>query len=196
MANIHNEENSFYAKDLMAWRGWLAKNHHQKDFVWLILFKKNSETPSVSLQDAIEEALCYGWIDSKPNKRDAQSYYLFFAQRKPKSVWSRINKEKVKRLLAEGRIQKAGLQKIEQAKEDGSWDVLNEIEELIMPEDLMLALKKNKTAYNFFDAFPPGVKKGIYQWIISAKKAETRASRIETTVRLASENIRANQWKK
>lgn len=196
MANPDHDSNSFYAKDLTSWHKWLEENHSQKEFVWLIFFKKNSKTPCISLQDAIDEALCYGWIDSKPNKRDAESYYLFFAQRKPKSVWSKINKEKVKRLLIEVRIQKAGLQKIEQAKKDGSWDVLNEIEELIMPEDLMLALKKKKAANKFFEAFPSGVKKGIYQWIISAKKAETREARIEETVRLAAENIRANQWKK
>ncbi|MCE2733393.1 MAG: YdeI/OmpD-associated family protein [Flammeovirgaceae bacterium] len=195
MANPIQESNSFYAKDLAAWHKWLAENHNLKEFVWLILFKKNSKTPCITLQDAIDEALCFGWIDSKPNKRDAESYYLFFAQRKPKSVWSKINKEKVKRLLAEGRIQKAGLRKIEQAKKDGSWDILNEIEELIMPEDLKTALDKNRKANEYFEAFPPGIKKGIYQWIISAKKTETREKRIETTVQFAAENKRANQWK-
>ncbi|MFO0506328.1 MAG: YdeI/OmpD-associated family protein, partial [Chryseotalea sp.] len=154
MANPIQESNSFYAKDLAAWHKWLAENHNLKEFVWLILFKKNLKTPCITLQDAIDEALCFGWIDSKPNKRDAESYYLFFAQRKPKSVWSKINKEKVKRLLAEGRIQKAGLRKIEQAKKDGSWDILNEIEELIMPEDLKTALDKNRKANEYFEAFP------------------------------------------
>jgi uncharacterized protein YdeI (YjbR/CyaY-like superfamily) len=196
MAMLPTKETSYYAKSAKAWQSWLQKNHDKKDFIWLILYKKNSGLPSLTVAEAIDEALCFGWIESKPNKRDEKSYFLFFAQRKPKSVWSKINKVNVKRLLAQGRMQNAGLAKIEQAKNDGSWDILNEIEELIMPADLKTALNEDKKAKDFFEAFPPGIKKGIYQWIISAKKPETRKLRIETTVNLAGENKRANQWKK
>jgi uncharacterized protein YdeI (YjbR/CyaY-like superfamily) len=98
-----NLSNSFYAKDRKAWRKWLEKYGEKQSSVWLLIYHKKSTTPSVYYDEAVEEALCFGWIDSKPNKRDEESFYLFFAQRKPKSNWSKINKERVERLIAEAR---------------------------------------------------------------------------------------------
>jgi uncharacterized protein YdeI (YjbR/CyaY-like superfamily) len=186
----------FYANSRAAWRQWLQKNHQALTSIWLVIYKKDSGVPSLTYDEAVEEALCFGWVDSKPNKRDEKSYQLFFAVRKPKSVWSKINKTRIKKLQTAGLMMPAGLAKIEAAKKDGSWTVLDAIEELIMPDDLQRALKSNPTASDFFNAFPPGVKKGIYQWIISAKREETRSKRIAETVTLAQKNIRANQWRK
>lgn len=186
----------FYAKDRKAWRKWLEKNHKLAKNVWLIIYKKESETPSVYYDESVEEALCFGWIDSKPNKRDAESYRLFFAERKPKSVWSKLNKTRIKKMIEQGLMHASGLTKIDAAKKDGSWTTLDEIEEYIMPADLSKALQKSKKASVHFNAFPPGVKKAIYQWIISAKTEETKSKRIKETVEKAKENIRANQWQR
>jgi uncharacterized protein YdeI (YjbR/CyaY-like superfamily) len=193
---VEKNQPSFYAKDTSTWRKWLQRNHAKEKSVWLIIYHKASATPSVVLADAVEEALCFGWIDSKPNKRDHESYYLFFAPRKQGSVWSKINKQRIEKLMQEGRMDASGLAKIEQAKRDGSWTKLDAIEELVMPAALDKAFKSNKTARKNFDQFPPGVRKGIYQWIESAKTEATLQKRVTETVTLAAQNIRANQWRK
>lgn len=174
----------------------MATHHAKKKNIWLVIYKKDSGVPSLTYDEAVEEALCFGWIDSKPNKRDDRSFRLFFAERKPKSVWSKLNKTRIRKLVREGLMQPAGRAKIEAARKDGSWTVLDAIEELVMPDDLQAALARNRQASRFFEAFPPGVKKGIYQWIISAKREETRSRRVAETVTLAAQNIRANQWRK
>lgn len=189
------ERKEFYAKDRAAWRAWLQKNHKKETSLWLILYKKDSGVPSVTYPESVEEALCFGWIDSKPNKRDDKSYFLFFASRKPKSVWSKINKERIARLIKEGKMTSAGLEKIEIAKANGSWTSIDASEAYEMPKELAKAFAKSKTARKNFDAFPPGVKKTIYQWIESAKTVDTKTKRVVETVTLAAKNIRANQWR-
>ncbi len=184
----------FYAKDRKVWRKWLEKNYAVAGTVWLLMYKKESETPSVYYDEAVEEALCFGWIDSKPRKNNADSYFLYFSVRKPKSVWSKLNKTRIEKLLKQGLMREPGLAKIEAAKKDGSWATLDAIEEYTMPEALAKAFKKNKKASDIFNAFPPGIKKGIYQWIISAKTEATLAKRVNETVEKATQNIRANQW--
>lgn len=184
----------FYAKDRNAWRKWLEKNHAKAERVRLILYKKGASKTSVSYAEAVEEALCFGWIDSKPNKRDEDSYLLLFTERKPKSVWSKINKGRIKELILSGKMMDAGLAKIDQAKRDGSWKALDEIEELIMPTSLQKAFKQNKVAATNFSNFPSSVKKGIYQWIVSAKTEQTLHKRVAETVEKAANNVRANQW--
>jgi uncharacterized protein YdeI (YjbR/CyaY-like superfamily) len=185
----------YYAKSQADWRKWLQKNHAKQNHVWLILYKKDSGIPSLTYDEVVEECLCYGWIDSKPNKRDEQSYFLFIAPRKPKSVWSALNKKRIEKLIAQNKITPAGFAIIEQAKKDGSWIVLDKIEAMEMPPQLKKAFAKNKTALKNFYAFPPSVKKQTYQWIISAKTEATITKRITETVNLAEKNIRANQWK-
>ena len=184
-----------YAPDQAAWRQWLQENHATQEFVWLIIYRKGSGTPSVYYPEAVDEALCFGWIDSKPNKRDDQSYYLFFSRRKPKSVWSKVNKAKVERLLAAGKITPAGQRMIDIAKENGMWSHLDEIEELVMPAELEAAFAEQPSAWDNFQAFPPSARKGIFQWIIQAKGAETRAKRVAETVAKAAVGERANAWK-
>jgi uncharacterized protein YdeI (YjbR/CyaY-like superfamily) len=184
----------FYAKTQADWRKWLQKNHAVLPHVWLILYKKNTTVPTLTYDEVVEECLCFGWIDSKPNKRDDESYFLFIAPRKPKSVWSALNKTRIEKLLKQNKIEAPGLQKIEDAKKDGSWFVLDDIEALVMPLVLQQALTKNKAALKNFEAFPAGVRKQIFQWIISAKTEATIQKRVTETVTLAAKNIRANQW--
>lgn len=173
----------------------MQKNYADKQHVWLIIYRKAAGKPTVTYDEVVEEALCFGWIDSKPNKRDDESYFLFVAPRKPKSPWSALNKRRIEILLQQNKIEQAGLQKIEAAKKDGSWMLLDKVEALEMPPALEKAFAKNKTALKNFMAFPASIKKQTYQWIISAKTEPTLKKRIEETVLLAEKNIRANQWK-
>lgn len=193
---LKNGIKTFYAKNSLAWRKWLIKNHLTENSVWLIIYKKDSKTPSITYSEAVDQALCFGWIDSKPNKRDEKSYYQFFSKRKPKSVWSKINKEKVKYLISEELITESGLLAIKIAKENGSWDTLNEVDNLVLPKDLLTEFNKNKLAKSNWEQFSKSVKQGILQWLLSAKKIETRQKRISEIVTLAEKNIKANQYVK
>lgn len=177
------------------WRRWLAAHHAQSASIWLV-FPKKAATAFVDLgYDAIvEEALCYGWVDSLPRKRDADFTMLRISPRGRGSAWSKVNKERVARLVKSGRMTPAGLAKIEAAKEDGSWSALDAAEALEMPTDLARALARNAAARRNFAAFPPGVRKNILTWIGAAKRPETRAARVAETVRLAADNVRANQY--
>ena len=186
---------TFYAKNRKAWRSWLQKNAASEKSVWLIIYKKDAATKSINYVEAVEEALCFGWIDSKANKRDEESYYQFFAKRNPLSNWSKINKDRVEKLIKDGLMTPAGIAVIEQAKENGRWSALDSVESLALPTDLQTALSNNTEAAKHFEAFPRSVKKVILEWIQNARTKETRDKRIAETVRLASSNIRANQYK-
>ena len=143
----------------------------------------------------MDEALCFGWIDSKPNKRDEESYYQFFSKRNPKSKWSKINKHKVATLTEQGLMSKEGLRMVELAKQSGTWTALEEVDNVSVPDDLQKEFNKNKTAFKNWEQFSRSVKRGILEWILNAKKAETRAKRIEETVSLAEKNVKANQYR-
>lgn len=193
-AEVKDNVKTFYAKSTKDWRKWLEKNGEKEKSVWLIIYKKESGTPSVTYAEAVEQALCFGWIDSKPNKRDNDSFYQFFAKRKPSSNWSKINKDRVEKLIEQGLMTGAGLAVIELAKANGKWQALDDVENLKIPPDLQKALSANKKAGNYFEAFPRSVKRGILEWILNAKTVETRTRRINETVKLAADNIRANQY--
>ena len=184
----------FYAKDRAAWRAWLQANHHIEKSVWLLVYKKESNIPSITYNEALDEALCFGWIDSKSNKRDSDSFYQFFAKRNPKSNWSRVNKQKVEMLIQNNLMTTAGLEMINLAKETGTWTALDEVENLTIPSDMQEKLDVNPKAKEYFELFPRSVKRGILEWILNAKRPETRLKRIEETVSLAEKNIRANQY--
>ena len=186
----------FYAQTRAEWRAWLLEHFEQKTGVRLVFDKKSSGSRQLSYNDQVEEALCFGWVDSKPGKFDEHHSMLYFSPRKAKSGWSKPNKERIVRLLEQGLIMPAGLAKIEAAKKDGSWEKLDGVEALEIPDDLKKALAGFLSATANFDAFPKSTKSGILQWIVQAKKLETRAARIEETARRAEQNIRANQWKK
>ena len=179
-----------------AWRQWLAENHNLEQRIWLIMYRKDSGISSVYYSEAVDEALCFGWIDSKPNKRDDQSYFQYFAKRNPKSNWSRVNKEKVEGLIKDGLMAEPGYEMIRIAKENGTWDALNDVENLVIPNDLQVAFDQYLPAAENFEAFPRSVKRGILEWIFNAKRPATRAKRIKETATLAAQNIRANQYRK
>ena len=191
---LKNGINTFHAKNILAWRNWLIKNHLSENSVWLIIYKKNSKIPSINYSDAVDQALCFGWIDSKPNKRDEYSFYQFFSIRNPKSNWSKINKDKVKHLIAVGEMTEKGLLAINKAKENGSWDRLNEVDNLILPQDLIIEFNKNNEAKGNWEKFSKSVRQGILQWLLSAKRNETRQKRITEIVSKAEKNIKANQY--
>lgn len=186
--------NSVECRTRAEWRAWLAAHHAASSGVWLVYFKK-SAGGQLSYDEQVEEALCFGWVDSKPNKLDDRRTMLYFAPRKAGSGWSKPNKERVKRLIADERMTPAGQAKIDAAKRDGSWTMLDAIERMEVPPDLAAALDANPTAKGHFDGFPPGVRKGIFQWIITAKRPDTRAKRVAETVALAAKNVRANQYR-
>ena len=177
-----------------AWRAWLLAHHTETTGVWLVTFKKSSGKQVLDNDSAIEEALCFGWIDSKPAKLDAERTMLYFAPRKPGSGWSQLNKQRIEKMLAEGHMHAAGWAKIEAAKQDGSWERLNTVDALEIPADLAEAFQRFPPAGENFSAFPKSARRGILEWIVQAKRAETRSKRIEETARLAAQNIRANQW--
>ena len=182
-------------KDQAAWRRWLQRNHTRTSGVWLVIAKKGRGVPGLMLEEAVEEALCFGWIDSKPNKLDDDRFLLWLAPRKPKSVWSAINKRRIDELVASGRMTDAGLAAIKVAKANGSWAALEHTDALVIPEDLGAALDAQPKAKAHFDGFPPSSKRIILEWIRTAKRDETRTKRVEETVRLAADNVRANHWR-
>ena len=191
----HTDGNEiFHASDRKSWRGWLKTNHKTVTGVWLVFYKNNSGKTGVNYPEAVEEALCYGWIDSRKKKLDESRSVQFFSPRKPKSNWSSINKERVAKLIAKGKMTRGGLEMIDLAKKNGSWNALNEVDMIIVPNDLQKALDENAAAYEHFTGFPKSSKKIILTWILNAKTPATRSKRIVETVKLASKNIRANHY--
>lgn len=182
----------FYAKTTAAWRKWLAKNNQAEKSVWLLIYHKKSEKPGIDYKESIEEALCFGWIDGRANKRDEESFYLFFTRRKPKSNWSKVNKERAAKLIEKGLMMPEGQAMIALAKKTGTWDALNEAQSDVLPDDLQKLFNKHKTAFKNFQAFAPSSRRLILEWILQAKRPETRQKRIEQTVALAADNIKAN----
>ena len=190
------QPDQFYAQTRAEWRAWLTEHHTRDTGIWLVFNKKTSGLRFFSYEERVREALCFGWIDSKPGKFDEQRSRLYFTPRKAKSGWSKVNKEHLLRLLEQGLMMPAGLAKIKAAKKDGTWEKLDGVEALEIPIDLEQALSEFSNATANFLAFPKSAKRGILEWIVQAKRPETRAKRIEETARLAEENIRANQWQK
>ncbi len=188
MPKFDDQLESIYASDRKTWREWLANNHLTKPGIWLIYYKVKSGKPSVKYSEAVKEALCFGWIDSKVKSLDEDRYQQIFTPRKPKSVWSKLNKQYIEELIEQGLMTTVGLEKIEAAKQDGSWYSLDAIEALIIPPDLKQALEVNQTAKLNFEAFSNSLKKNILFWIDSAKRPETRLKRIEQTIMEAAHN--------
>lgn len=176
------------------WRRWLQQHHGRDAGVWLVTFRQGSGEPAPGYDAAVEEALCFGWVDSRPKKLDERRTMLWFAPRKPGSGWARPNKLRVERLIAEGLMAPAGLAKIEAAQADGSWTMLDAVEDGIVPDDLAAALANWPDARRHWDAFPRSARRGILEWIVQAKTAATRDKRVQETARLAQDNVRANQW--
>ncbi len=181
----------FSAQDRAAWRAWLAANHATRPGVWLVNYKKGSGKPSVTEVEAIDEALCFGWIDSMMHPVDAERYEVLFSPRKPKSTWSQRNKLRVAHLTLDGLMTEAGLACVAAAKANGSWNALDAVEQLQAPPDLVDALAADTAAHAYFDGLTASAKKGIIWWVLSAKRPETRSRRIAETVRLAAQGVTA-----
>lgn len=178
-----------------ALRSWLEHNHTTSSGVWLAGYKKASGKARLDYAEIVEEALSFGWIDSKPGSLDDERSLLWISPRKPKSGWSRINKERIAKLERQGRLTEGGRAAVAIAKRNGAWTALDAVEALEIPSDLERALGKNRRAAEYFAAFPPSSKKIILTWIATAKRPETRAKRIAETVALAAQNIRANHYR-
>ena len=191
MAGIHDAP-LVPADDRATWRSWLEANHATTTGAWLVTWRKG-HGPVLDYGEAVEEALCFGWVDSTGGSVDARRTKLYFAPRKVRSVWSRSNKERVERLIAEGRMRPAGLEAIERAKANGAWTALDEIEQGIVPEDLAAALGAHPPAAERFAAFPWSARRAILIWVGDAKKPETRAARVLETAVRAAKNERANE---
>lgn len=180
MAKVIDGFNEHYAKDRAAWRKWLEKNHAKESGVWLIYYKKESDKTRVAYADAVKEAICFGWIDSTIRPIDDEKYKQLFMPRKAKSGWSQLNKQYVEELTELGLMTEAGIEKIEQAKQQGTWSKLDHIETFTVPDDLGKELKKNKTAQQYFEGLGKTNKKYLLHWLSTAKKEETRNARIAT----------------
>lgn len=176
-------------------RAWLDANHLTSGSIWLVIWKKAHPERYIPYDAIIEEALCFGWVDSLVRKLDENRSMLLLARRKPGSAWSAPNIARIERMRAAGLMQPAGLAIVEQAQADGSWTFLEDVERLEVPPDLAAALAAHDGAEGHFARFPRSVKRGILEWIKQAKRDETRARRIEETARLAAENRRANQFR-
>ena len=187
MPKFEDRLETFQAGDRASWREWLQKNHSNSSGVWLVYYKVKSGKPSIRYNEAVKEALCFGWIDSKVKSIDKERYQQIFTPRKPNSVWSKLNKQYVAELVEQGLMTEAGWQKIEVAKQNGSWHKLDAIEALIVPADLKQALEVNGDANKHFEAFSNTTKKNILFWIESAKRPETRMKRIAKTVNSAAQ---------
>jgi len=177
------------------WRKWLEENHQSKKSVWLIYYKNNTRKPTVKYSDAVDEALCFGWIDSKAKSLDEEKFMQFFSKRKPKSVWSKINKEKVQRLIECGLMTDAGFESIEVAKQNGSWSILDSAESLVIPSDLEAEFQNNPNSIDYFLSLSRSDKRNILQWLVLAKRSETRQKRIVEIVELARQGQKPKQFR-
>lgn len=169
------------ARDADTFRAWLEQHHETASAVWLIFWKKGSGRPSIVWSEAVDQALCFGWIDSKAQSLDANRYRQYFSPRRPGSAWSRINKDKIADLAAAGLIAPAGLAAIERAKADGSWTILDGPEAGIIPDDFGAALDEAELRQVYTD-LTAGTRKAILAWLATAKREATRANRIAKTI--------------
>lgn len=186
------EYKTTHPKNRQQWRHWLEKNHSGSPGIWMIYYKKETGKPRVNYDEAVEEALCFGWIDSLPRKLDAERTMLKFTPRKSKSVWSKLNKKRIEKLIKENKMTAAGYAVIELAKKNGSWDTLTATDTAAennhIPADLEKLLLKNKKAQDNFQNFSVSIRKQFLYWIDSAKRPETRLARIQQTVLMSASN--------
>jgi len=180
--------------DRAAWRAWLEENHATRTSVWLVLAKKNASIQLVDYESAVLEALCFGWIDSKTQAMDDESFRQYYSVRKPAGVWSGLNKRRVTELEHAGLMTTAGRAAIEVAKANGSWEFLDEIEALVVPADLAEALEDSPGAREAYDGFADSKKRSVLFWIKSAKRATTRTDRITKTAEAASRGETPLAW--
>ena len=179
------ETEKLYFENRRQWREWLEKNHLAKKEVFLVYFKKHTGKPRIPYDDAVEEALCFGWIDSIVKRIDDEKYMQKFTPRNHKSLWSETNKKRVEKIIAEGKMTEAGLEKVNVAKANGKWDEVTDAEKhFILSASLTNILKENEKASKEFNKLPPSHKKNYTSWIMSAKKEETRLRRLRKMIEI------------
>lgn len=185
------EKPLLYFKNTQQWRDWLHDNHHVSKGAELVFYKVSSDKESMRWEEAVQVAICYGWIDSTVRKIDEERRKQLFTPRKDKSVWSKINKSYIERLIAENLMHESGFKKIEIAKKNGSWESLDSVENLEIPKDLEAAFSKSKTALNNYNNFSPSYRKSYLYWLNQAKREETRQIRITEIIKLCEQNIKS-----
>lgn len=196
MPSITDKFEKYYAKDRKTWRRWLEKNHTKCQGIWLIYYKKDSGKTRVPYADAVEEALCFGWIDTTSRPGDKDYYIQLFVPRKPKSGWSKLNKDRVEKLIQNKQMMPAGLKAIETAKGNGTWAKLDDVESETPVPELQKAFNKNKKAKAHFDSLTKWNRKYILYWVSGAKRAETRAARIEEVMEALSRKDMPERFKR
>lgn len=173
-----NSALEFYPKSQKEWRDWLDLNHQKEDSVWVIFYKKKTNKPTMSWSQAVDHALCFGWIDSTKRSLDKERYIQYFTRRKPKSTWSKVNKDKVQVLLESNLIMPSGMIAIETAKTNGSWTILDDVENLVIPPDFQIVLDADSRLKKEYLQLSSSRKKSVLHRLNSAKRKETREKRI------------------
>lgn len=173
------------------WRAWLAEHHADSRGVHLVSWRTPTGRPAVSYEDAVCEALCFGWVDSVGRRLDEERTMLYFSPRKPRSGWARTNKDRVERLRAAGLMAPAGEEAIAVAVANGAWTLLDDVEELREPEDLRAALDTRPAAWGHWRAFPPSARRAMLEWLVQARTTSTRDRRLDEIASRAAEGARA-----
>lgn len=180
-----------YVTERKKWREWLKRNHSKKNEIWLIYYKKHTGTPRIPYDDAVEEALCYGWIDSTVKRIDEETFMQKFTPRNKNSIWSKLNKQRVEKMIKSGKMRKAGMDRVGDAKRNGEWDAAYAVKDDVeMPPELETALNKNKKAKENFNNFARSYRCNYIEWVVNAKRRETIDRRIKEVVRRVEKNIK------
>jgi uncharacterized protein YdeI (YjbR/CyaY-like superfamily) len=191
--SILDEAERIHLESVEEWRTWLEQHHGRGEGVWLVQWKSRTGRPAIPYEETVCEALRFGWIDSTYRSLDDERGMLWWSPRRKGSVWARTNKARVARLEAEGRMTPAGRAVIDAAKADGSWDILESVEDLVVPDDLAAALEARPEARTNWDALPPTARRAYLLWIVTAKQATTRAKRVAESSELVSRGLRLEQ---
>lgn len=186
----------FYPTTISAWRKWLEKHHQSRDSVWVVFYNKHANKKTITWSDAVDVALCFGWIDSKKVKIDADCSHQFFSKRKPKSTWSKINKDKVERLIQTNQMTEIGMAIIETAKQNGSWTILDDAEALVVPPELAKKLQSKPGVFDHFMGLSKSRKKLLLMQLTLAKQPITKQKRIDEIVTHLLSDIKKAATKK
>jgi len=188
------DREEIYVNTRAEWRQWLVQNHQSEQSIWLVCNNQKSNLPVIPWGELVEEALCFGWIDSTRKTIDEFSFKQLFSKRKRNGTWSKVNKEKVQKLIDKGLMTESGYESIKSAKLNGSWTILDEVEELIIPPDLEEAFENHPGSKNYFLSLSKSVRKMMLQWIVLAKRPETRQRRIDEVAECAGQNKKPKQF--
>ncbi|RZK61265.1 MAG: hypothetical protein EOO59_05485 [Hymenobacter sp.] len=191
-----SEPEAFCPSSPQHWREWLHAHHATQQAVWLVYYKKAAHQPTLTWSQAVDESLCFGWIDSRSQPLDGERYRQYFSRRQPTSGWSKVNQAKVARLLAEGRMTEAGLASVATAQQNGSWALFDEAAALLLPADLELALQPIPAARSYFLGLSQSARRDILQWVALAKRPATRQRRLAEIVAMAAQQLKPKPFRR